>query len=150
MLVTTIALAAFSRADLPEHERRDFHVYLDEFQDITTRTIASSIAQLRKYHIGFVLAHQYLSQLDPPVRDAVLGNVGTMITFRIGPADAKILGEEFYPVFSTQDLMNLPHYHVYLKLMIDGVVSRPFSAETLSPSDQSDLLSPKRQITKSP
>jgi hypothetical protein len=87
--------------------------------------------------VGLVLAHQYLTQLDLEVRDAVLGNVGTIIAFRVGPADAEVLEKEFQPEITSIDLMNLPNYHIYLKLLVDGVVSRPFSAETLMPADRS-------------
>ena len=93
------------------------------------------LSELRKYHVGLVLAHQYLAQLDPEVRDAVLGNVGTLIAFRVGPADAEVLGKEFHPEITDIDLLNLPNYHIYLKLLVDGVVSRPFSAETFMPAD---------------
>jgi hypothetical protein len=89
------------------------------------------LSELRKYHVGMILAHQYLSQLDPQIRDAILGNVGTIISFRLGLADAEILEKEFYPVFSSLNLTRLPNFHIYLKLMVDGVVSEPFSAETL-------------------
>ncbi len=93
------------------------------------------LSELRKYRVGMILAHQYLSQLDPQVRDAILGNTGTTISFRLGPADAEVLASEFYPEFSVGDLMSLPNYQIYLKLMVDGVVSSPFSAETVLPSD---------------
>ena len=131
LLVARVGLTALTRVDVDEADRKDFFVFLDEFHGYTSLSLANMLSELRKYHVGLVLAHQYLTQLHPDNRDAILGNVGTMITFRIGPADAKILGEEFYPEFSTGDLMNLPNYHIYLKLMIDGVVSNPFSAETL-------------------
>src|SRR5205807_5333239 len=117
----------------PEDERRDFHVYLDEFQNFTTLSLANMLSELRKYRVNLVLAHQYLSQLEPEVRDAILGNVGTIISFRLGVPDAEVLAQEFYPDFSVADLINLPNYHVYLKLMIDGAVSKPFSAETMNP-----------------
>lgn len=131
MLVSRIGLAALSRADVPETERSDFFLYLDEFQSFTTLSLANMLSELRKYHVGMVLAHQYLAQLDLKVRDAILGNAGTSIVFRLGLADAEILAKEFYPAFSITDLINLPNYHIYLKLMIDGVVSRPFSAIAL-------------------
>ena len=134
LLVTTIGLAAFSRQELPEHERRDFFLYLDEFQNFTTRSMAGMTSELRKYHVGLVLAHQYLHQLDPDVREAVLGNAGTVITFRLGARDARFMAEEFQPVFSQHDLLTLPNYDIYLKLMIDGMPSIPFSATTLPPS----------------
>ena len=89
------------------------------------------LSELRKYRVGITLAHQHLAQLELPVRDAILGNVGTIISFRLGVADAELMAKEFYPEFSEIDLMNLPNYHVYLKLLIKGMVSKPFSAETL-------------------
>jgi len=88
------------------------------------------LSELRKYRVNLVLAHQYLSQLDEGVRDAILGNAGTIISFRLGVTDGEILAKEFYPEFSVEDLINLPNYNIYLKLMIDGRVSKPFSAET--------------------
>jgi hypothetical protein len=133
MLVSRIGLAALSRADLPEQERRDCHVYLDEFQNFTTLSLATMLSELRKYRVGLILAHQHFSQLDEQVRDAILGNVGTIISFRLGPADAELIAKELYPEFSETDLINLPNYHIYLKLMVDGAVSRPFSARTIGP-----------------
>jgi hypothetical protein len=133
MLVASIGLAAFTRAEVPERSRRDFWVYLDEFQSFTTLSLATMLSELRKYRVGMVLAHQYLAQLEEPIRDAILGNVGTVIAFRLGLADAEILAQEFYPVFSAADLVALPNYAVYLKLMVDGRPTPPFSAETLSP-----------------
>src|SRR5213593_2322979 len=130
MLVSRLGLAALSRTDTPEENRRDFFVYLDEFQSFTTLSLANMLSELRKYRVGMILAHQYLSQLDLQVRDAILGNVGTMIAFRLGLADAEILENEFRPEISAVDLIGLPNYHVYVKLMIDGVVSRTFSART--------------------
>lgn len=141
LLVTIIGLAAFSRAEVPADERRDFYVYLDEFQQFTTLAVANMIAELRKYHVGMIVAHQYLYQLDPDTRYAVLGNVGTLISFRLGPKDAAFLAKEFQPKLDTVDLLNLPNYHIYLKLMIDGTPSRPFSAVTLPPSDLPALSS---------
>ncbi|MCU7867425.1 MAG: type IV secretion system DNA-binding domain-containing protein [Candidatus Thiodiazotropha sp. (ex Lucinoma borealis)] len=132
-LVTTIGLAAFSRADTLEMNRRDFYVYIDEFQNFTTLAIANMASELRKYHIGLTLANQYLHQLDPPIRYAVLGNAGTLISFRLGADDAPHIAREFAPIFLATDLMNLPNHVIYLKLMIDGTPSQPFSATTLPP-----------------
>src|SRR5215471_6082656 len=131
LLVTKIGLAGLSRADVPEETRRDFYLYLDEFQNLATLSLANMLSELRKYRVNMVLSHQYLSQLDPQVKDAILGNTGTIISFRLGLTDAEILAGEFYPEFSSKDLINLPNYHIYLRLMIDGVVSQPFSAGTL-------------------
>ncbi|MEM8971718.1 MAG: type IV secretion system DNA-binding domain-containing protein [Pseudomonadota bacterium] len=134
LLVTTLGLASFTRQDLVETERRDFYLYLDEFQNFTTRSMANMTSELRKYHVGLVLAHQYLFQLDPDVREAVLGNAGTIISFRLGARDAAYLAQEFQPEFSQLNFLRLPNYDIYLRLMIDGRPSKPFSATTLEGS----------------
>jgi hypothetical protein len=134
MLVAKIGLAALSRADVPESERKDFFLYLDEFQSFTTLSLATMLSELRKYRANLILSHQYLFQVDEAVRHAILGNVGTIISFRVGPADAEILAKDFHPEFRPRDLMNLQNYHIYLKLMVDGKVTAPFSAETVPPS----------------
>lgn len=131
LLVSRIGLAALSRADMPEESRRDFCVYLDEFQNFTTLSRANMLSELRKYRVSLILAHQYLSQLDEQLRDVILGNAGTIISFRLGLADAKMLENEFRPEISALDLISLPNYQIYVKLMIQGRVSRAFSAETL-------------------
>lgn len=130
LLVSTIGLAAFSRADTPAAERRPFALFIDEFHNFTTLSIATMASELRKYGISLTLAHQHLHQLEPDVRHAVLGNAGTLIVFRTGAEDAFHLAKEFSPVFDPNDLIALPNYHLYLKLMIDGMPSRPFSAVT--------------------
>lgn len=130
LIVSRMELAALSRAELPEEERRDFFLYLDEFHSFATLSFASMLAELRKYRVNLTLAHQYLSQLEPAVRDAVLGNVGTIISFRVGPADAAVLGREFAPQMDARDLMALPNHSIILKLMIDGALSRAFTADT--------------------
>ena len=135
LLATQLGFAGLSRAELPEEERRDFFIYLDEFPTFTTLSLAGMLSELRKYRVGLILAHQYLGQLDDVVRDAILGNVGTMIAFRLGAPDAEILAKEFAPVFSELDLINLPNHHVYLKVMAGGMVSEPFSATTVRPDD---------------
>jgi len=132
LVVTAISLAAFSRASLPEEERRPFHVYVDEFQTFTTLSLANMTAELRKYGVGLVLAHQYLHQLQPEVLHAVLGNAGTLISFRLGAEDAAYLAREFDPVFTAEELIRLPNYRIYLRLMIDGEPSQPFSATTVA------------------
>lgn len=131
LLVTTLGLAAFSRADNPVTSYRPFYIYLDEFQDFTTLAVANMVSELRKYGIGLTLSHQNLAQLEPDVRHGVLGNVGTIVSFRVGPEDAQVLAREFQPTFTEEDLVNLPNRGIYLKLMIDGAPSRAFSAETI-------------------
>jgi Type IV secretion-system coupling protein DNA-binding domain len=126
LLVTTIGLAAFSRAEIPPDKRRDFFVYVDEFQSLTTLAVANMLSELRKYRIAFSMAHQYLNQLDLDIRHAVLGNVGPMISFRVGAEDAPYIAREFAGSLEEIDLLQLPNHRIYLKLMIDGEPSKPF------------------------
>ncbi len=137
MLITKIQLAAMERVKIPEDERIDFYLYVDEFQNFATDSFANILSEARKYRLDLIVAHQYIGQLvtevSTKVRDAIFGNVGTMITFRVWAADAEFLEKEFEPEFTMQDMVNLPNYHIYLKLMVNGVRSRPFSATTLPP-----------------
>lgn len=137
MLITKIQLSAMERVRVPEDERRDFYLYVDEFQNFATDSFAGVLSEARKYRLNIIIAHQYIGQLvedsSTRVRDAVFGNVGTMIVFRIGAADAEFLENEFEPEFVIQDIVNLPNYHIYIKLMVNGVATRPFSALTLPP-----------------
>lgn len=134
LIVTKLQLAAMSRVDIPrEEDRRDFFLYVDEFQNFATASFASILSEARKYRLSLILANQYVMQLDETVADAVFGNVGTIITFRIGAEDAETLEKEFEPEFAATDLVNLPNFHIYIKLMIDGVTSRAFSATVLPP-----------------
>lgn len=140
VLTTMLGLSAFSRANIPENERRPFFIYIDEFQNFTTLAIAEMLSELRKYGVGMIVAHQYLHQLHPDIRHAVLGNAGTIISFRVGAEDAVYMAKEFEPKFSHFDLINLPNYHIYLKLLINGAPSKPFSATTLLPRENASTL----------
>jgi type IV secretory pathway TraG/TraD family ATPase VirD4 len=131
LLVSTLGLAALSRADAPADQRPPFFLYVDEFQSFTTLAFVNMMAELRKYGLGLTFAHQHFHQLEADVRHAVLGNVGTLVAFRVGAEDAPYLAREFQPTFGVVDLINLPNRHFYLKLMIDGTPSQPFSARTL-------------------
>ncbi|OHA94181.1 MAG: hypothetical protein A3E02_00855 [Candidatus Zambryskibacteria bacterium RIFCSPHIGHO2_12_FULL_38_34] len=136
MLVTKIYLAAMSRADVSPQELiklPNFYLYVDEFQSFANKSFADILSEARKYKLSLNITHQYIEQMAEEVRAAVFGNVGTMITFRVGSYDAEILEKEFAPVFTMEDIVNLGLYQVYLKLMIDGVASQPFSAVGLSP-----------------
>jgi type IV secretory pathway TraG/TraD family ATPase VirD4 len=133
LLVTAIGLAAFSRADVSQDKRRAFFVYVDEFQNFTTLAVANMLSELRKYRVGFSIAHQYLHQLEPDIRHAILGNVGTVISFRVGAEDAPYMAREFAGYLEEIDLLQLPNHRIYLKLMINGSPSKPFSAITLMP-----------------
>ena len=128
MLVNAIQLAALYRAGKDEHTRKPFYLYIDECHSFVTLSFTTILAEARKYGLSLFLAHQYIEQLDERVRAAIFGNVGTIISFRIGAPDAEFLAKEFYPVFTQDDLVNLPRYAMYLKLMIDGTASQPFSA----------------------
>ena len=137
MLITKIQLAAMERVRISEEERQDFFLYVDEFQNFATDSFAAILSEARKYRLNLILAHQYVGQLltetTTKVRDAVFGNVGTIVSFRVGAGDAEFLEKEFTPQFLIQDLVNLPNYTVYLRLLIDGVTSQSFSAKTLPP-----------------
>lgn len=133
MMITKIQLAAMSRVDIMEKERVDFYLYVDEFQNFATDSFADILSEARKYRLNLIIAHQYIEQLGEVVQPAVFGNVGTMLIFRVGAADAEFLVKEFTPYFTEEDLVNLPKYNIYLKLMIDGVASTPFSSSTLPP-----------------
>lgn len=133
LFTTSIGLAGLSRADSPV-ERRKFHnLIADEFQHMTTASFISLFPQLRKYQLAMTIAHQYAHQIEEHIRYAIFGNVGTMISFRIGGHDAPHLAREFQPRVSEQDLLRLPNHSIVLKLMIDGTPSKPFTADTLPP-----------------
>jgi type IV secretory pathway TraG/TraD family ATPase VirD4 len=132
LLLTSLASACFSRIDIPERERIPYFLYIDEFQILSSSELISEmLAQIRKFKIGLILANQFLHQLNIEVRNSVLGNVGTIVCFRLGIADANLMAKEFYPVFSTTDFTSLANYSIYLRLMIDGKPSVPFSADTI-------------------
>ena len=137
MAITKLQLAALSRVDIPEANRQDFYLYVDEFQNFATDSFATILSEARKYRLCLTIGHQYIGQLikdkNTNVRDAVFGNVGTMVTFRVGAADAEYLEKEFNPTFTENDLVNLPRGTVILKLMINGVASEPFTAVTFAP-----------------
>jgi CxxC-x17-CxxC domain-containing protein len=142
LIITKLQLAAMGRVDLPEEKRKDFYLYVDEFQNFATASFINILSEARKYRLDLILANQYLGQLEEmtatggrstQVKDAVFGNVGTIILFRVGAEDAEFLEPEFIPEFEIADLVNLPKYNIYLKLMVDGVAERPFSAQTLPP-----------------
>lgn len=136
LVITKLYLTAMTRVDIPETQRKDFFVYVDEFQNFATESFANILSEARKYRLSLTLAHQYITQMEEKVRDAVFGNVGTMIVFRVGAEDAEYLEKEFAPIFTVQDFVNLAKYNIYLKLMIDGIAGKPFSAETLPPLEK--------------
>jgi len=146
MIIAKIQQAAMSRANIPEENRKPFYLYVDEFHNFLTLSFADILSESRKYGLSLVLANQFIAQLDKKIRDAVFGNVGTLISFRVGAEDAKYLSREFYPIFEQTDLVNLSNHHIYLKLMIDGVTSKPFSATSLPPPEME--ISYKEEVIK--
>ena len=131
MLITKLQQAAMSRIDITEFERKDFFLYIYEFQNFSTDSFAVILSEARKYRLSLVLAHQYIEQLSDAVRPAIIGNVGTFIAFRVGAEDADFLEKEFSPEFMAGDLVNIGKHNFYIKLMVDGASSRPFSASNL-------------------
>jgi hypothetical protein len=137
--VSKIQMAAMSRVDIPEDQRRDFYLYVDEFQNLTNEeSIQSILSEARKYRLNLIIAHQYIAQLDEKVRDAVFGNVGTAVSFRVGADDAEYLEKQFEPVFDAHDLLNLDKYNAYVKLIIDGLATRAFNLKTYTPEPITD------------
>ncbi len=151
LCITKLQLAAMSRVDIPEEERKDFFLYVDEFQNFATESFANILSEARKYHLALILLHQYIEQLvqgdNTTVKNAIFGNVGTLVTFRVGAGDAEFLEKEFEPEFMINDIVGLGFAQIYLKLMIDGFSSRPFSAVTLPPVSRPEK-SHREKITK--
>ncbi len=139
IFVNKISMAALSRADMPEKDRLDFYLYVDEFQNFATDAFADILSEARKYHLALIMAHQYIAQLqtrqnyekESKLRDAVFGNVGTMMSFKVGAEDAEYLEKEYAPDLSQQDIIAIANYKAYIKLNIDNTTSRPFSLETI-------------------
>jgi hypothetical protein len=149
ILVSKMQMAAMKRARIPEAERKDFYLYIDEFQNFTTDSIATILSEARKYKLNLTIAHQYMPQLKQEIRDAVLGNVGTMASFRIGAEDAENLEKQFSPAFSKYDLVNLDNLNLIAKMMINGKVSTPFKMQ-LMPFHQGkkEIVDPIKKIAK--
>jgi hypothetical protein len=133
IIVGKILLAAFSRINIPEEKRRDFYLYIDEFQNVTTKTITNALAEARKFRLNLILAHQFIGQLDEETKKAIFGNIGTILAFRVGPDDAKYLITQYAPVFDETDLVNFDNYNGALRPLIKGETSKPFSLVTLPP-----------------
>ncbi|GAH75277.1 unnamed protein product, partial [marine sediment metagenome] len=133
IIVGKLLMAALSRVDVPEEKRSDFYLYIDEFQSFTTESIATILAEARKYRLDLIIAHQFIGQLKENIKDAVFGNVGSMMAFRVGAEDAEFLVKQFEPTFSEQDLLNIDNFNAYLKLLIHNQTSRPFNIQTSPP-----------------
>ena len=137
LLISKFQLAAMERVDIPEQERQDFYLFIDEFQNFSSESFAEILSEARKYRLCLTLCHQYIDQLEHDIRSAIFGNVGTIINFRLGVNDAKVLAEEYANRLTVDDIINLSKFSIYLKLSIDGITSKPFSADTLPPQGES-------------
>jgi len=135
IIVGKLLMAALSRVDLAESERRDFYLYIDEFQNVTTKSIATILSEARKYRLDLIIAHQFIGQMEEDIKKAVFGNVGSMVIFRVGADDTELLEKQVEPTFNAYDLMNIDNFNAYLKLLIQGQTSRPFNIKT-SPLEQ--------------
>jgi hypothetical protein len=141
IFVSKINLAAMSRADIPEDKRKDFFLYVDEFQNFATDTFGEILSEARKYHLALIMAHQFIAQIGgsgekkstgkPSIKDAVFGNVGTLMSFKVGAEDAEYLEKEYAPALSQQDIIGIANYTTYCKLNIDNASTRPFDMKTL-------------------
>ena len=143
ILVPRILMAAMSRSDIPQDQRRDFYLYVDEFQNFATPDFAQILSEARKYKLNLVVANQFIGQIDEEVKNAIFGNVGTIISYRVGVTDAGYLSHEFSPVFSEDDLLNIERYHVYVKTIVNNEPVSPFSM-----SLQKDMAAQKASMNK--
>jgi len=153
VIVGKILMAALSRTDMPQDQRHDFYLYIDEFQNFITDSIAVILSEARKYRLNLIIGHQYINQLvsgqDTKIRDAVFGNVGTLIAFRVGVEDAEFLAKEFAPVFSSYDVINIELYQAYVKLLVNNTPSRPFNIHTLAAGvGNTDLAKKIKEISR--
>ncbi|MDP2703993.1 MAG: type IV secretion system DNA-binding domain-containing protein [bacterium] len=137
IFVGKLLMAALSRVDMPEAERRDFNLYIDEFQNFTTDSISTILSEARKYHLNLVVAHQFIAQLSDTIRNAVFGNVGSIVSFRVGVQDTEMLVKEFVPVFDEHDLSNIDNFNAYVRLLVGGQTTKPFNIRTI-PSARGD------------
>jgi hypothetical protein len=134
VIVGRLLMAALSRVDMVESERKDFYLYLDEFQNVTTNSVAQILSEARKYRLCLILAHQFIAQLKEEISKAVFGNVGSMVAFRVGPEDGEFLEKQFSPIFSANDLMNVDNYHCFARILMNGELTKPFNMKTYAPT----------------
>jgi hypothetical protein len=132
MIITgKFLMSALSRVDIPQEQRKDFNLYIDEFQNFTTDSISIILSEARKYRLNLTMAHQFIAQLEDKIKNSVFGNVGSLISFRVGPQDAEFLVKQFEPVFSESDLINIDNFNAYVKVLINNQTSKPFNIRTV-------------------
>ena len=134
VIVGRLLMSALSRVDMAESERKDFYLYLDEFQNVTTNSVAQILSEARKYRLCLILAHQFIAQLKEDISKAVFGNVGSMVAFRVGPEDGEFLEKQFSPIFSANDLMNVDNYNCFARILMNGELTKPFNMKTYAPT----------------
>jgi len=144
-MITKFQLDAMSRADTAQDDRKDFYLYVDEFQNFATESFATILSEARKYRLNLTMANQYIAQMPEEVRDAVFGNVGSLVSFQVGFDDAEYLSQQYAEVASANDLVSLNKYTIYTRLLIDGMPSTPFSADTLPPPEDSEEVSAEQR-----
>jgi hypothetical protein len=149
IVVGKLLMAALGRVDMPEDERKDFYLYIDEFQNVTTDSIAQILSEARKYHLALIIAHQFIGQLSEDISKAVFGNVGSLAAYRVGPEDAEFLEKQFEPVFKAQDLINVDNYNYFAKLLINNVTTSPFNISAPFPTDGNpDIVEPVKELSR--
>lgn len=149
IIVGKLLMAALSRVAVSEEKRKDFYLYIDEFQNVTTTSIATILSEARKYRLDLTITHQFIGQLKDEIKKAVFGNVGSMISFRIGSDDAEFMTKQYKPIFSEQDLLNIDNYNCYLKLLINGATSPPFSMKTYTPKKgDAEMVTTIKEISR--
>lgn len=149
IIVGKLLMAALGRVDMPEKERKDFYLYIDEFQNVTTDSIAQILSEARKYRLGLIIAHQFIGQLSEDISKAVFGNVGSLAVLRVGAEDAEFLEKQFAPVFTSQDLINVDNYNYYARLLLNNISTAPFNMKTPLPTDGNlDIVEPIKELSR--
>lgn len=149
VIVGKLLMSALSRVDTPEEDRKDFYLYMDEFQNVTTNSIAQILSEARKYRLNLIIAHQFIGQLKEEISKAVFGNVGSMVAFRVGPEDAEFLEKQFAPVFSANDLMNIDNQQCFARFLMNNELTKPFNLKTNSlPSGDRELANAFKELSR--
>jgi hypothetical protein len=149
VIVGKLLMGALSRVDTPESERKDFYLYMDEFQNVTTNSIAQILSEARKYRLNLIIVHQFIGQLEEEISKAVFGNVGSMIALRVGPEDAEFLEKQFAPVFTASDLMNIDNQNCFARLLMNNELTKPFNMKTnTSPRGDRELAGAFKELSR--
>ena len=149
IVVGKLLMAALGRVDMPEQERKDFYLYIDEFQNVTTDSIAQILSEARKYRLALILAHQFIGQLSENISKAVFGNVGSLAAYRVGPEDAEFLEKQFTPIFTSQDLINVDNYNYFARLLMNNISTAPFNIKAPLPTEgEAQIVEPIKELSR--